>query len=88
MERVTGWMMGNAADVHDIHLPPEPFVGGINGDHASITADPQLRVDPKIAVTDVHAPVVFQLGQPGWPMKQEHILEAVDGIRVQDNPED
>ena len=53
MERVTGWMIGNAADVHDIHLPPEPFVGGINGDHASITADPQLRVDPKIAVTDV-----------------------------------
>ncbi len=49
-----------------------------------------MRVHPIIAIANVHAPVAFQPGQRheqfGWPMVQKQMLEAMDGIRVRDDP--
>src|SRR5258705_9562675 len=38
------------ADINDIHLPPQTFMGRIDGYHPSIAAEPWMRIDPVFAI--------------------------------------
>ena len=56
-------MIQDIANINYVHLPPQPFMGGINAYQPAIPAEPRMRVDPVLAIANVHATIAFQFGQ-------------------------
>src|SRR5262249_46958318 len=74
------------ANVDEIHLSPEAFMGSIDANLSTIPAQSRMRIDPILTVADVHASLALELGQRheplGGPVKQKDVLKAVNGISV------
>jgi hypothetical protein len=51
------------ADTDDIHLATQTFMRSIYRYHSAIPAQSRMRVNPVLAVANVHAAVAFQFGQ-------------------------
>jgi len=47
------------ADIDHVHLPPEAFMRSINAYHPAIPTEPGMRVDPVLAVANVHTAIVL-----------------------------
>jgi hypothetical protein len=74
------------ANIDEIHLSAETFMGSIDANQSTIPAQSRMGIDPVLAVTNVHAALALELGQRheplGGPVKQKNILKAMNGIRV------
>src|SRR5215469_13342928 len=75
------------ADIHDVHLAAQILVAGIDTYDFPVAAEPRMQVNTK---DPVHWGVRFQFRERneefGRPVIQKQILEAMDGIRVRDDP--
>src|SRR5436190_21594317 len=83
-------MIQDSADINRVHLPSETFMRSIDAYHSAVPAEPGMSVDSILASANVHAAVIFQLGQrhefSRGAMKEKRVLKSMNRVGVRDDP--